>query len=457
MVFLIRKNKIRITDILGLISGLFIISCASGPVTTQIDIKKNSVVDAPSQFQSPTDAIDGFLNLEDAKALKDPLVSRIRTGALTTLLRQLASLSKELKQSGRLQLQPGQSYEFSLESFCVNAGVERPVRGDGLFLGDIQGAAKSWLPVVLNKYQSLGITQEDAQVLVWSLLSKIKFDQLNTKSQAQLLKIFPDAPVRFGNDYLEDKATDFLFSQASSELITAKEQFDKYREILQDTKLKYSEMEQILSPHSSRSQAIDVGWLKHEDGYFIHLQADGYQQVRVKIYAPIDLKKDTFFDPTKHVALPGQGQRLALSNNVIDQYGNKFAQIFKDKLGISAAEALFILKHPVDSYSIYEMSQKALHLTWAHQKSSTGFEDDRADAFRHFIWAGLATASIGPEKAREYLTAHEDYPGNNAKSKSMNLFNNNKGINYSQQYKGNSFEEDLIKEAQEKIRDRELR
>ena len=67
-------------ELLGSISELFIISCASGPVTTQIDLKKNPVAGIPTQFQSPTEAIDGFLDLDDSKTLKDALVivSRLR-------------------------------------------------------------------------------------------------------------------------------------------------------------------------------------------------------------------------------------------------------------------------------------------------------------------------------------------------------------------------------------------
>lgn len=457
MFICISKIKVRISNVLGLLSGCFIVACASGPVTTQIDLKKNPVAAPPVQFQSPAEAIDGFLRPENGKTYKDASIIRVRGGALKTLINQQVDIANELKLSGRLRLQAGYSYDFSLESFCIHTGVERPVRGDGLFLGNIQGSAKSWLPAILSKYEVLGISQSDAQILVWSLLSKTKFDELSSKNQTLLLKIFPDAPFRFGHSFLEEKTSDFLMSQAPSELLSAREKFYEYRNILQDTQRKYSEIEQVLSPFSSRIEPIDVGWLKHEDGYFIHMQADGYQRVRVKIYVPEELKKDTFFEPNKHVALPGQGQRLALSANVVDKYGNKLGQYTKEKSGVSAAEVLFILKHPIDSLKIYEASQKALLLTWKHQTSLNKFEDDQADAFRHFIWSGLVTNEIGADKAKEYLSAHENFPGNKQESKSMDIFNNNKGIEYSQNYRGNSFEKDLVQEGQDKIRDRELR
>lgn len=441
----------------GMIFIFFLPGCVSGPVTTQIDAKKNPVVNRPSQFQSPKEAIDSFVDSSSEKLSTDKLVQKIKNKSLKTLLGQQVSIAQELKETGKIHLQSGYSYEFDLESFCVNAGVERPVQGDGLFLGDIQGAAKSWLPLILRDYKSKGISQSEAQILVWALLSKARFDQLSPKSQNALLKIFPDARIRFGNSFLENQTKDLFLSQIPSEIISVKDQLEKYQEILQDTRLKFSEIEQILSPLPSRTEPLEVGWLKHENGYYIHLQADGYQQVHVQIYVPEGIRANTYFEPTKHVALPGQGQRLALSTNVVDQYKDKANQFIKDKTGVSAREALFILKHPIDSFKIYEAAQKAIRTTWSHLKSSHHYEDDNTDAFRHFVWSGLVTHDIGANLAKEYLDAHEDFPDNDHGAKAMDLFNNGKGIEYSNHYTGDNFENDLIQAGLEKIRNHELR
>ncbi len=450
-------SAVRKVAIMSSIFGLFLIGCVSGPVTTQIDKNKNPIVDKPPQFQSPTQAIDSLMNSSDHKFSKDHEVRQIKNSIFQTLLDQQIAIANELKKSGQLLLRPGFSYEFDLESFCVNAGVERPTKGDGLFLGDLQGRVKSWLPVILRDYKSKGISQADAQVLIWSLLSKMRFDQLNSNNQIQLIKLFPDAPVRFGNSVVEDHAKNFLLSQVPAEILSAKEQLDQYQEILQDTRLKFSEIEKIMSPVSSRTDFIDVGWLKHEDGYFIHLEASGYQQVRVKIYAPEGMKVNTYFQPAKHVAIPGIGQRLALSTSVIDRYKDKSHQLIKNKVGVSAKEALFILKHPLDAIKVHQAAQFAIETTWAHVKSSHNYQDDSTDAFRHFIWAGKLTDQIGFEKAKEYLNAHEDFPENKPAVKSMDLFNNDKGIEYSKQYKGKNFEHDLIQAGLEKVRRGELR
>jgi len=165
------RTSVALSSIVG-----FIVGCTSGPVTTQINTKKNPVVSQPIQFQSPTQSIDNFLSSANQN-LKDPRALKIKNNSLKVLLEQQIKVDQELNETGRLVLHPGHSYEFDLESFCVNAGIERPVKGDGLFLGNVEGSAKSWLPIVLRDYRAKGISQSDAQILVWSLLSKTRFDQ----------------------------------------------------------------------------------------------------------------------------------------------------------------------------------------------------------------------------------------------------------------------------------------
>jgi len=56
--------------------------------------------------------------------------------------------------------------------------------------------------------------------------------------------------------------------------------------------------------------------------------------------------------------------------------------------------------------------------------------NDEADAFRHCYWNGLMTISMGSSEARGFGDRHEDFSGNDAKEKDMDLFNNGKGRDY---------------------------
>lgn len=54
--------------------------------------------------------------------------------------------------------------------------------------------------------------------------------------------------------------------------------------------------------------------------------------------------------------------------------------------------------------------------------------DDESDAFRHFMWAGLLAHELGPERAKEFLDAHEANPLQLDSQLHMDLFNNEKGV-----------------------------
>jgi hypothetical protein len=90
-------------------------------------------------------------------------------------------------------------------------------------------------------------------------------------------------------------------------------------------------------------------------------------------------------------------------------------------------------------------------------KSSHHFEDDKADAFRHFVWSGLVAHEIGYDKAKEYLDAHEEFHKNSQEAKDMDLFNNNKGLAYGKSYQGSDIGRDIVQEGLNKVKNKELR
>ena len=206
---------------------------------------------------------------------------------------------------------------------------------------------------------------------------------------------------------------------------------------------------------------LDIGWLKHKDGYYIQLKSDGYQKVHVQIYAPEGLKPDTYFNPSQHVVLPGEGQRLALSSYVINEanslLGNLASDIVKWKTGheLSESEKQLILKYPADALKMYETMSEAFKNTNELFKGASK-HNTSADAFRHYVWSGLSANTIGSDRAFDFLKAHEDYPANPSEEKNMDMMNNLKGIEYFKNYKGSNFESDLIRSGLEKVKNKEL-
>jgi hypothetical protein len=67
--------------------------------------------------------------------------------------------------------------------------------------------------------------------------------------------------------------------------------------------------------------------------------------------------------------------------------------------------------------------------------------DGHRDAFRHCYWNALLTKSFGENWAKQFATAHEALPGNEAEREAMDLYNNEVGRGIATANKGKTDEE----------------
>ena len=232
----------------------------------------------------------------------------------------------ELTKTGQLVLEPGRSYSFDLDSFCVDAGKPSPFSGDGLTSAVMKGPALKWLPVLLQRYSSLNIPQWKTQLLVWALTSNVRFDELATEDQNLLQKIFPDARIRFGNRQLENAARSALGDVLPEDVSSTIESIKGIRERFLTYQYDFKKLSEILAPKPKRTKPLPIGWMKTSDGYFIKLTSlNGYSNIHVDIYVPEKSGENTgrftsslasvlAFIPWKIIGIPNDGQRLALSS-----------------------------------------------------------------------------------------------------------------------------------------------
>jgi hypothetical protein len=122
---------------------------------------------------------------------------------------------------------------------------------------------------------------------------------------------------------------------------------------------------------------------------------------------------------------------------------------------LTESEKQLILKYPIDALKMHEAMSEAFKKTDQLFKG-TSKHNTSADAFRHFVWSGLSANKVGSGRAFDFLKAHEEYAGNPTEEKNMDMRNNLNGIEYFKNYKGNNFEEDLIKSGLEKVKNKEL-
>jgi len=330
----------KIFDFFALILCLCLLTTcsSSGPVDNEISVITGQIVSRPDGFVSPIEEIaNANKNLQEIEA-RIPSKKRLNNPTFinylgwydvaTRLEEEQDSLENELRQNGEIALEAGRSYSFDLESFCVHAGRSRPMSGDGFKLAKMEGKALEWLPEILKKYSLLKISQDEAQNLIWALLNNVRFDELSDKNQKLLLQIFPHAATKFGNRHIENMARSVLDSFIPSEIRDTVDQIANLRESFLNYQNDFNRLSEIMAPTDNRTVAIPVGWLKTSDGYYIQITSkQSYSQIRVDIYVPADGHDEMgrnpssspkiIFRPSDWIALPGVGQRLAISNNTI--------------------------------------------------------------------------------------------------------------------------------------------
>jgi hypothetical protein len=315
--------------------ALLISACTTtGPVSTLQEDSNYEIVPPPQEFTSPLDAI------EEARRQTEKSEIRIKgrktysrdewlrfaswAQAWDELEAEQDRLEQELTETGGIELIPGQSYSFDLESYCVHGGVARPVTGDELKSAPLRGPAETWLPKILNDQGHLRLPQEKVQYLIWALLYDVRFDELSVENQNLLLRFYPDAAIRFGNRRVEELGKSVLFGVLPSEITGAMEQLASFRDQILYLRDDFRALESKLAPISGRTKPIPVGWMRMPDGFLMRLTSDSYTRVRVDIHVPEEEEGPRrspqalkWVSLTKWIGLPTEGQRVAISNRTI--------------------------------------------------------------------------------------------------------------------------------------------
>lgn len=208
----------------------------------------------PEAFQSPYKVLREIIS--DKNFTDDIEYLNLASALKRENLKQL----QELKKTGELKLTSGHSYEFNLQGFCIHAGVEQGLKGDGGYPGKLDFKSRKWLPKILQSYYSKGIFRKDTQTLIWGLLAGNRFDNLSSRNQKNLLKIYPDASIRFGSRFVESQFEYFAESFLPSNLKEIVSFYDELRSGFQENQDRYNELEAVFAPPTDRVEVIDPVW-----------------------------------------------------------------------------------------------------------------------------------------------------------------------------------------------------
>lgn len=138
------------------------------------------------------------------------------------------------------------------------------------------------------------------------------------------------------------------------------------------------------------------------------------------------LEKEILADPSKELT-PEELEVLkkSFAKSLSGFEGKpKIGLEYLDMPGLTDKENELLKSNPSHALKAKTAADAAESITT--NRYGNGYNDWR-DAFRHCTWNGIMSRDIGQSWAKIFGDAHEDWPGNPAAEKDMDLYNNAKG------------------------------
>jgi hypothetical protein len=256
-------------------------------------------------------------SLPDAKwgdSSKDGFVPREEARSLMTLQRT---------PNGGFVVQPG-FYQLQTQSYCLKAGTHGPGAGDGYLYAPPKGPAEdAVMSVVRNSVQHPEIEQREVQVLLWAIVARAKFEDLQPQMKATASRLLTPRQLaslnRSALDVLSGNALTDALGGVPEPLRQIAQAEARLRQMMTTPGASFAEMERVAvlsgaAPLGEGSRDVPSGrWSLHPDGYYVRYLPSGYSSTRVEIWVPQGspaVGKE--FDPATHIAVPGNTARQRL-------------------------------------------------------------------------------------------------------------------------------------------------
>lgn len=323
---------ISVRKIFGMKRLLFLLAAASllqnaGAQGFLKKVSQNKVVGSVLQGKPP---ITTSFKDVDTKNTLPPEFGENRT------YQPLSALTKNAE--GKYRLTPGFYQTINL-SYCLKAGTNGPAKGDSYgnapILGKMDDVVESilvksqemWRNTETNKLKSNAISQKDVQLLLWAIIARASFEDMQNKTKATALALLtPEQIVKLNGGAVKSAvnlATDKGLVDKPVWLRKMEETEQSLRGLYKSSTSTYEDFERlaVLTGLNTEAQPVAFGtWFKHKDGFYIRYEPQGYSRTTVKIYVPE--KKEVDLAITGVIATPSDSrQRLAQTDMSVEEYG----------------------------------------------------------------------------------------------------------------------------------------
>lgn len=240
-------------------------------------------------------------------------------------MRSLATLQRT--PNGGFVLQPGY-YEWHAQSYCLHAGTYSPRSGgSGYLYSPVKGTAVDAVETILrNSVNKPNIPQHDIQVLLWAIVARAKFEDLDIHLKQTATQLLSERQLALLNrtalDLVPGPALDAMMDKvpdALKQIVRAEAQI---RQLATTPGTTYEQLERVavltgVPPIGPGSRGVPTGrWSLHPDGYYVRYMPESYPYTIEQIWVPQGspaVGKE--YDPATHIAMPGNtyAQRLIQS------------------------------------------------------------------------------------------------------------------------------------------------
>ncbi|HEX8314162.1 MAG TPA: hypothetical protein VF609_04180 [Flavisolibacter sp.] len=290
---------------------------------------KNKVVGSVLEGKPPVST--SFKDVD----VKNTLPADFGANAIYT---SLSTLQKNAE--GYYELSPGY-YETTNLSYCLKAGTNGPAKGDSYGNAPILGKMDDIVETILVKSQELWraknsegpagkltsfISQKDVQLLLWAIIAKADFDDMQNKTKGVALALLsPEQIVKLNGGAVKtiaNFASDKGWMEKPAFVRSVEEAEQSLRQLYKSSTSTYEDFERlaVLAGINTEAQPVEFGtWFKHEGGYYIRYEPQGYSRTHIKIHVPE--KKKATLKITGAIATPSDSrQRLAQTDMSVEEY-----------------------------------------------------------------------------------------------------------------------------------------
>ena len=313
------RSTARLAAPLALLAALFITT----PAHAQFDRLRRAVTNAaqtvdPARLLQTPPPIS--TNLADAVWGADSLDGH---NPDPSIFKPLAVLPRTA--SGGFVLQAGHFAQQN-QSYCLRAGTHGPGAGDGYLFAPPRGPAEDQvMTIVRNSAAHPDIDQHDVQLLLWAIIARAKFENLDHRLQVIAARLLaPEQILSLNRSALElaGPALQHALDGMPEPVQQVMRAEAGLRDELTSANASYENAERLavlagVAPRGEGSRDIPHGrWSLHPDGYFVRYLPSAYYSTRIEIWVPEGSPAiGREFDPARHIAVPGNTaqQRLIQS------------------------------------------------------------------------------------------------------------------------------------------------